>query len=346
MRGQDLLTALADELQGLAPELASAYDSGSSGETAVVAQANHSYVTSVARLSEAAGYMGLGGVQRIAASVLSNLEHLSADDQDARVLVRPFFTEWAQLLESHLRNASAAGPVESLIAHFGGGWVPLPLDDGALQELRAELSAASGIGAALDETEQAAPEALEAADLVLEVSPDVDGALIDAFLHDSPPQAAEVTQSLQGWIADPTHTELLRNAKRAAHTLKGSANILGIRGVAKLAHRLEDILEICEAESTPPSSLRAQALMSAADCLEQMIAAVAGEDQAPENAMSVVEILDAARNNDASDTVRQRSLEAPAVPTEFAPQAVASAASVRAAPVATTRVPTQLLDNL
>ena len=28
MRGQDLLTALADELKGLAPELAAAYDLG------------------------------------------------------------------------------------------------------------------------------------------------------------------------------------------------------------------------------------------------------------------------------------------------------------------------------
>ena len=342
MRGQDLLTALADELQGLAPELASAYDSGSSGEPADVAHANDSYVTSVTRLSEAAGYMGLGGVQRIAACVLNNLEHLNADDQDARVLVRPFFTDWAKLLEAHLRNATDASPVEALIAHFGGGWVPLPLDEFALNDLRVELTAANGIGAALDETEQAAPEALVAADLMLDVSPDVDAALLDAFLHDSPPQAAEVTHSLQGWIANPAHTELLRNAKRAAHTLKGSANILGIRGVAKLAHRLEDILEICEMESEPPSSLRAQALMSAADCLEQMVATVAGEDSAPENAMGVVELLDAARNNDASDTARQRAPIAPAA-IEVVPQAPHAA---RAAPAATTRVPTELLDNL
>src|SRR5512134_2866635 len=163
MRGQDLLTALADELSGLAPELAAAYDAG---------DADDSYVTSVSRLSEAAGYMGLTGVQRIAACVLENLRHLDADDQDARVLVRPFFTEWAQLLEAHLRDATASAPIESLVAHLGGGWVPLPLDEHALTELRAELTAASSIGAALDETEQAAPEALEASDLSLDISSD------------------------------------------------------------------------------------------------------------------------------------------------------------------------------
>lgn len=351
MRGQDLLTALADELQGLAPELSREYDAGVTPDAAVRAQADDSYVTSVSRLSEAAGYMGLAGVQRIAACVLSNLEHINANDQDARLLVRPFFTEWAQLLESHLRSADAPGPIESLLAHFGGGWVPLPLDASALHDLRAELLAARDIGAALDENESAAPEALASSDLALDISHDVDDALLDAFMHDSPPQAAEVIQALAGWIADPAQTELLRSAKRAAHTLKGSANILGIKGVAKLAHRLEDVLELCETDGVAPSRARADALTAAADCLEQMVAAVAGEDSAPENALGVVELLDAARDNDAdavSDTVRQRALAtsaaAPAADTNT-DDSLTPAAPQREAK-ATTRVPTELLDDL
>jgi len=211
-----------------------------------------------------------------------------------------------------------------------------------LSELRSELQAASGIGAALDETEQAAPETLSAGDLGLEISSDVDAALIDAFLHDSPPQAAEVTQSLQAWIADSTQSELLRNAKRAAHTLKGSANILGIRGVARLAHRLEDILEICEADGSTPSSMRAQALMSAADCLEQMVAAVAGEDSPPDNALAVIELLDAARSNEASAV----QLQVAETPVAREVQAPSLAPATRGEAKATTRVPTELLDNL
>jgi chemotaxis protein histidine kinase CheA/ActR/RegA family two-component response regulator len=339
MRGQDLLTALADELRGLAPELAAAYDSGN---------ADDAYVTSVSRLSEAAGYMGLAGVQRIAACVVENLRHIT-EQQDERVLTRAFFTDWPRMLESHLRAANESEPIDALLAHFGGDWVPLPLDAAGLEGLRAELAAASGIGAALDETEQAAPEALSQADLSLAVSNDVDAALIDAFLHDSPPQAAEITQSLQGWLQDPTRgTELLRNAKRAAHTLKGSANILGIRGVAKLAHRLEDLLEICEADEAPPSALRAQALASAADCLEQMVSTVAGEDSAPENVLGVIELLDAARDNQASDTVRQRALAAEATPAAANFSAnPANPENPHPAPLkAMTRVPTQLLDDL
>ncbi|HTU65707.1 MAG TPA: response regulator [Steroidobacteraceae bacterium] len=362
MRGQDLLTALADELKGLAPELARDYDAGTTPDAAVRAQADQSYVTSVSRLSEAAGYMGLAGVQRLCACVLTNLENIASNDQDARLLVRPFFTDWARLLHTHLRLPESPDAIDALVAHVGGSWVPVPLDEPALRELRAELAAARDIGAALDEEEQAAPEALTAADLALDISHDVDAALLDAFMNDSPPQAAEVIQSLAGWIAEPAQLEPLRNAKRAAHTLKGSANILGIRGVAKLAHRLEDLLEICEVSAEPPSRARADALMAAADCLEQMVAAVAGEDSAPENALGVVERLDAARSNDASDTVRQRALSertqemdvapvAPAVPVAPAASAaptsrVEEPAAARTEPKATTRVPTELLDDL
>ena len=69
MRGQDLLTALADELKGIAPELIQAYDAENDSGAA-----SHAYVTTVGRLSEAAGYMGLEGVKRICACVLENLD--------------------------------------------------------------------------------------------------------------------------------------------------------------------------------------------------------------------------------------------------------------------------------
>ena len=342
MRGQDLLTALADELRGLSPELAQAYDSGSTGEPGANAPADDSYLTSVARLSEAAGYMGLAGVQRICACVGDNLRHLATHEGDERVLVRAFFTDWARLLETHLRHPTDTDAIESLLAHFGGEWVPQPLDTATLEELRAELAAAHDIGAALDVSEGAAPEALTTADLALDIGSDVDGALLDAFMNDSPPQASEVTQSLTGWIANSSQSELLRHAKRAAHTLKGSANILGISGVAKLAHRLEDLLEICESEGGAPSAYRARALMSAADCLAQMVAAVAGEDAAPDNTMAVIAMLDAARDNQFLDDdttpspVSEPAFSAMAVPVATRPTEIR----------AMTRVPTQLLDDL
>src|SRR6187397_1121512 len=169
MRGQDLLTALADELRSIAPELEQAYDAGSEAGAS-----SHAYVTTVGRLSEASGYMGLDGVQRLCGCVLENLAHLDGCDADERVLVRPFFTDWARLLEAHLRDAGSPAPIDDLMRHFGGGWVPLPLEGAALAALRTELEAANGIGAALDQQDDAAPETLTHADLALDIGNDVD----------------------------------------------------------------------------------------------------------------------------------------------------------------------------
>lgn len=352
MRGQDLLNALAEELRGIAPELAHAYDAENDP-----AASRHAYVTTVGRLSEAAGYMGLEGVRRICASVLENLAHLDAAEADERLLVRPFFTEWAGLLEAHLRDAAEPAPIADLLRHFGGGWVPLPLEGEALDSLRRELEAANSVGAALDQSEDAPPEILGDADLALNIGNDVDAALLDAFMNDSPPQAAEVTRSLTAWVETPTQRDLLLIAKRAAHTLKGSANILGIRGVGKLAHRLEDVLEICEADAVAPSAYRAQALIAAADCLEQMVAAVAGEDASPGNALAVIRMLDAARDNDfqAPTDGTGSSADAAAGLEEVSATPLnspaAAARDLRDVPItrdlrAMTRVPTQLLDEL
>jgi chemosensory pili system protein ChpA (sensor histidine kinase/response regulator) len=86
--------------------------------------------------------------------------------------------------------------------------------------------------------------------------------------------------------------------------------------------------------------------VAAADCLEQMVAAIAGEDVAPDNTLAVIAMLDAARDN-------QFAGEIPAAPPAPAEMADAPAASRDAGAVprtrdtrAMTRVPSQLLDDL
>jgi chemosensory pili system protein ChpA (sensor histidine kinase/response regulator) len=81
--------------------------------------------------------------------------------------------------------------------------------------------------------------------------------------------------------------------------------------------------------------------MAAADCLEQMVAAVAGEDAPPDNVLGVIEMLDAARNNQSATTARQPVL----VLADKLP-APAAAPAARAEMRAMTRVPTQLLDDM
>ena len=228
------------------------------------------------------------------------------------MLVRPFFTDWAQLLEAHLRNATRSGTRRIADRAFRRRLgAAAARRCGACTSCAPSSSAASGIGAALDETEQAAPEALEAVrSRARHLAATSTPRCIDAFLHDSPPQAAEVTQSLQGWIADPAqHRAAAQRQARRAHAQGLGQHPRHPRRRQARASPRRHSGNLRSAKARRPPRMRAQALMSAADCLEQMVATVAGEDSAPENALAVIELLDAARSNDASDTVRQRALE-------------------------------------
>jgi two-component system chemotaxis sensor kinase CheA len=78
---------------------------------------------------------------------------------------------------------------------------------------------------------------------------------------------------------DPGNTELIRNIRRAVHTLKGDAAACGLKELSQLAHELEDVL-------TPEAAAHhgvfvAQVVFSAADTLEGMLTAYRRKLQPP-----------------------------------------------------------------
>ena len=77
-----------------------------------------------------------------------------------------------------------------------------------------------------------------------------------------------------------------RADERVAHTIKGSANITGVAGIANLTHYMEDILEFFAShERLPPPGL-GDALLDASDCLEVMVEHLLGMEPPHEYRMS------------------------------------------------------------
>jgi chemosensory pili system protein ChpA (sensor histidine kinase/response regulator) len=70
----------------------------------------------------------------------------------------------------------------------------------------------------------------------------------------------------------PDNKELLQEIRRSAHTLKGSASMVGFRAITKLAHRMEDLLDLMYegSRAVDPEILRL--LYSSTDALEDMVA--------------------------------------------------------------------------
>jgi chemosensory pili system protein ChpA (sensor histidine kinase/response regulator) len=127
---------------------------------------------------------------------------------------------------------------------------------------------------------------------------DVDPELLYALLVDAPQQLDELEQAVSQWVAGACSEANMKEALRTAHTLKGSGSIIGLQGIARLAHRLEDILlyaadQLQSSEmmyECPPEAL-GRDVMQAVHCLQQMVNHLQGNEEAPNNAKLVLQKL-------------------------------------------------------
>lgn len=118
---------------------------------------------------------------------------------------------------------------------------------------------------------------------------DVDGLepdQVQVFLFDAPRQVSDIERAVTDWNAGMCSKPLMQQAMRAAHTLKGSGYILGLHGIGRLAHHLEDILEHALAqalESTAPPPVLQDGLIRSVDALQHMLGFVQGVEAPPTN---------------------------------------------------------------
>lgn len=122
-------------------------------------------------------------------------------------------------------------------------------------------------------------------DVSLAIPGDADRAIVDNLRRELPQLSAAFGNAIDGVRAGDVSQLVV--AQRVAHTLKGSANTVGVRGVANLTHVLEDILQILARDRELPPADLADHLQEAADCLADMCEAVAGVGAAPGHAMTV-----------------------------------------------------------
>jgi len=104
----------------------------------------------------------------------------------------------------------------------------------------------------------------------------------DLFVSESREQLTAFNQLLLAWESDPAATEPVNGLFRAAHSLKGMSATMGYAGVADLAHRAENLLDVLRRAGTPVTSGQLELLFRAADTLERAVARAAdGEPDDP-----------------------------------------------------------------
>lgn len=151
-------------------------------------------------------------------------------------------------------------------------------------------------------------------DVSLELSDDVNSELLDGLFQELPVQVSAFAAAIEHITLGRGSLKDLERAMRAAHTLKGAANTVGVPGIANLTHHLEDILvALINAEKLPHRSL-SDVLVNASDCLEAMSEFLLGLGPAPDHALDVLqEVLDCANRIDSHGIDADTQEEAPSV---------------------------------
>lgn len=152
-------------------------------------------------------------------------------------------------------------------------------------------------------------------DVSLALPADLNAELLDGLLQELPVQTSAFTAAIERLATGRGTDKDVERAMRAAHTLKGAANTVGVRGIANLTHHLEDILvALSEADAMPDPAL-SNMLINAGDCLEAMSEALMGVGPEPAQAQEVLqEVLDSANRIDHEGITAGQTELAPAEP--------------------------------
>ena len=353
----DLLGMLAYELKEVAPQLdalALQLAEAETGEASTpLAEA---YQEILGRIESIALELELQGLSFVCGFLKQNLALIAALEASARLESIDLLRGWPAVVIDHLLHPEDDSRCLAVVDHLESEAWPQPVPYRELRNLIEGLAKTVEVNGEFIAEARAIEATAE--DVSLEISAETSPELSDAFFAESPGHAetlSKLTEAITRGVDVQSNVEA---AQRVAHTLKGSGNLIGARGLANLSHHLEDIFEyIARHQFQPPAPL-AQTMQEASDLIEAMIEALQGMIPPPPEAQRVLQdVLDWANRID-SGQMRGSDYSEPTQAPDIAAQPTTELEPEQpdrrrqeaepAAPAAeeTIRVPLKLLDNI
>lgn len=299
-------------------------------------EAFEAYGGQVERTGMTAEMLGMPGLAAWCGHFNSNMMAVAMLEGESRQSATAYLSSWPPLVDAYLASPADFDASLALAELLTSAIAPQPLDEIAGIELVGQLTTPPVLPAELaaDMAESEKPAVVTMADTSLVLSEDADRDVYNAFIDEAPANLAQFA-ALTSTISNGGATiEDFRTAKRIAHSFKGSASIVGLRGIASLGHYTEDILEFFEQNPVKPPRAVGHALVDASDCLSQMVGFLQGDEPEPDNAYTVLSSVVAWANKVKSGEIAEMSdeadIELPA-PADVSGEAMASASDKLAA---------------
>lgn len=106
---------------------------------------------------------------------------------------------------------------------------------------------------------------------------------LDIFLKEADEHLSSLQKRLLVLEKEPENKVLIHDLLRNAHTLKGSARMLGFEDISQIAHRMEDFLKEMEDGERAADSKGVDLLLQGTDAISRMTAAMAKGEESPIN---------------------------------------------------------------
>jgi chemotaxis protein histidine kinase CheA/ActR/RegA family two-component response regulator len=261
-----------------------------SAEDTAFMEAFESYGGQVERIGMTAEMLGMPGLNTWCGHLNAMLMSVAMLDAEQRLQASAYLRQWPALVDGYLSAPADFDASLAMAEYLTIPASPQPLDETVGIELIGQLTTAPVLPAELMADLEAANKPAEIAltDVSLVLSEDADRDVYNAFIVEAPGNLATFSALTSHIARGNASIDDFRNAKRIAHSLKGSASIVGLRGIASLGHYTEDVLEFFEQNPIKPPRAIGIALADASDCLSQMVGFLQGEEEEPENAYAVL----------------------------------------------------------
>jgi len=304
---EGIMAVLCNELSDLQNDISGLSQQVINPDKAIAETAATTYSDIICRIYKTSDELGLTGLVLICEFVLKNINLTHELTGEPLLKVQPLLQGWPQVIINHLQAPADDDLCIAVVDYLEDTAWPEPLKyteiRGLINGLTKELELTGDY-----EVEARSIEA-HADDVLLDIDKDTSQQLLDAFLAESPGYAEELTMYISN-ITDGTDVkENTQAAQRISHTLKGSANLIGCKGVANLAHHMEDIFEYLANQSLMPPEPLSYTMQEAADTIEVMIESLQGISPTPKDSQRILQdVLNWANRVDKGHLSRETDL--------------------------------------
>lgn len=284
---EGIMALLCQELSELQADITSLSNEISKSGKESSKKAAQSYTEIIERIHSTSSDLGLSGLVQVCEFIEKNINLALELDDDFRKKTQTVLAGWPQIIIDHLQAPADDKLCLAVVDYLESSAWPEPLKYNEIRDLINGLTKQLELTGDYEVEERSTVANLN--DVSLSVDSDASQQLLDAFFAESPTHAEALTMHISNITQGIDIEENTKAAQRISHTLKGSANLIGTKGIANLAHHLEDIFEYLVKKSLMPPEPLAYTMQEAADVIEVMIESLQGISPEPTESRRILQ---------------------------------------------------------